>query len=325
MNDPNAGPTRRLVALGLAVSLGTLTPASAQPRAEAASPAPGGPGAPGGGEPRTVLLARPLKRKLLPGAEATEEAETWAFADDGAVPVLRFRKGEEVSVRLVNETPSPLSLHWGGVRGPNAADGVAGLTQPAVAPGASFDYRFTPPDPGTFLLRPLAPGHAGEAAGRGLAGLLVVEEPEPPAVAADHVLLVWDRRLEPSGAFAPFGAPAEAALAGRLGNRLATDAGEAPKRIEVAPGTRIRLRAANASNARIMRLRFDGLKVFVAAVDSQPADNFEPLRASLPFPPGTRYDLMIEAPAEAGAKGAVVALIGEGVALAEIVAAAPSA
>jgi FtsP/CotA-like multicopper oxidase with cupredoxin domain len=34
---------------------------------------------------------------------------------------------------------------------------------------------------------------------------------------------------------------------------------------------------------------------------------------------------MIEAPAEAGAKGAVVALIGEGVALAEIVAAAPSA
>ena len=48
----------------------------------------------------------------------------------------------------------PLSLHLHGVRGPNAMDGVGGLTQEPVAPGQSFEYRFTPPDSGTFLIRP---------------------------------------------------------------------------------------------------------------------------------------------------------------------------
>ena len=50
------------------------------------------------------------------------------------------------------------------------------------------------------------------------------------------------------------------------------------------------------------RIRFDGLKVYVLAVDGQPTDTFEPLRATLPFPPGTRYDLMLDMPTEAGAE-----------------------
>ena len=49
-----------------------------------------------------------------------------------------------------------------------------------------------------------------------------------------------------------------------------------------------------------MRLRFDGLKPYVAAVDGQPTDTFEPLRASLPFAPGTRYDLLVDCRTEAG-------------------------
>ena len=69
-----------------------------------------------------------------------------------------------------------------------------------------------------------------------------------------------------------------------------------------------------------MRLRFDGLKPYVIAVDGQPTDTFEPLQASLPFAPGTRYDLLVDLPAEAGTKGAVTALIGDGMPLVELVA-----
>jgi len=45
-------------------------------------------------------------------------------------------------VRLVNRLPVATTVHWHGVRVPNAQDGVAGLTQDAVAPGGSFTYEF---------------------------------------------------------------------------------------------------------------------------------------------------------------------------------------
>ena len=60
-------------------------------------------------------------------------------------------------MRLVNELPEPTSIHWHGVRLPNAMDGVPHLTQPPVAPGASFDYVFRPPDAGTSGTTPTPP------------------------------------------------------------------------------------------------------------------------------------------------------------------------
>ena len=90
---------------------------------------------------------------------------------------------------LRNETPLPLSLHLHGVRGPNAMDGVGGLTQEPVAPGQSLRYRFTPPDAGTFLIRPCVLGGSAEPLERGLSGLLIVEEPNPPQV--DRTSLSW--------------------------------------------------------------------------------------------------------------------------------------
>ncbi|WP_244627507.1 hypothetical protein [Microvirga tunisiensis] len=68
-----------------------------------------------------------------------------------------------------------------------------------------------------------------------------------------------------------------------------------------------------------MRLRFDGLKAYVIAIDGQPTSTFEPLKASLPFAPGTRYDLLVDLAPEAGTAGAVMALIGDGMPLVEIV------
>ena len=53
-------------------------------------------------------------------------------------------------MRLINELPEPTSIHWHGVRLPDAMDGVPHLVQPPVVPGASFDYVFRPPDAGTF-------------------------------------------------------------------------------------------------------------------------------------------------------------------------------
>ena len=104
---------------------------------------------------------------------------------------------------------------------------------------------------------------------------------------------------------------AEAAAGGRLGNRLTVNGREAPETIETAPGSRLRLRFANACNARSMRIRFEDMKVYVAAVDGQPTDTFEPLRSILPFSPGTRYDLLLDIPGQPGPAGRIVALLGQ--------------
>lgn len=299
-------PSRRSVGLGLtagglATGFGRL-PAHSEGQPEA--------------DGETILRAAPARQALWP--EAREPADLWLLNGRTAPPVVSVRHGEEVRVRLVNDTPAPLSLHWHGVRGANAMDGVGGLTQAQVAPGASFSYRFTPPDPGTFLVRPMVPGRSGEPAGRGLAAVLVVQERDPPPIDAEFALVVRDWLATETGTLASFGDPREAALAGRLGNRLVVEGADAPRRIELAAGSRVRLRLANACNARIMRIRFDGLKVYVAAIDGQPTETFEPLRATLPFAPGTRYDLIFDLAAELGKAGAITALVGAGIALAEI-------
>src|SRR5438552_12851134 len=97
-----------------------------------------------------------------------------------AGPTLRARRGGEVRVRLVNDMAEPTAIHWHGVRLPNAMDGVPGLTQAAVEPGASFEYRFVVPDAGTFWYRPSVAASGQRM--RGPFGALLVAETDPVEV-----------------------------------------------------------------------------------------------------------------------------------------------
>lgn len=304
--------TRRATLAGLAASVASLPRLGfAQPAQEAGMV--GGPGT--GLSP--AMVAKPMPRRLRPDAD--REAESWAFNNETAL-TLRIKHGSELRLTLSNETPMPLSLHFHGIRGPNPMDGVGGLTQEPVPPGRSFEYRLTPPDPGTFLIRPCVIGGSAEPLERGLSAVLVVEELDPPQVDRDVAVLVDDWSLAEDGSLSPFGEASGTNPAGRLGNVLTVNGKATPHRVEAPQGRRVRLRLANASNARSMRLRFDGLKPYIVAIDGQPTDTFEPLKASLPFAPGTRYDVLLDLPAEPGATGTVTALIGNGFPLVEIAA-----
>lgn len=301
--------TRRAAAAGLATTLVSLAGgAGAQPAPDAGKPS--GERSPG------TLTAGPTPMRLRD--DAAREAEAWTF-DGQLAPVLRVKQGEEFAVTVRNETALPLSLHWHGLRGPNAMDGVGGLTQRPAAPGESFEYRFMPPDAGTVLIRPCVLGGSAEPQERGLTGLLVVEELDPPRVDRDIALLVDDWALVEDGSLAPFEKTRAPAPAGRLGSWMSLNGKATAQRVEAPTGGRLRLRLANACNARAMRLRFNGAKAHVIAIDGQPTGTFEPLRASLPFAPGTRYDLLVDLGPEPGASATVVALIGDGVPLLEIV------
>ena len=162
-------------------------------------------------------------------------------------------------------------------------------------------------------------GGSSEPCGRGLSGLLIVEEKEPPAVDLDLPVLVTDWLLGDDQSLQPFVLQGSRPPGGTAGSWVTVNRGSPPRPVTARPGARIRLRLANACNARIMRLRFDGGKPTVIAVDSQPTESFEPVRSQLPFAPGTRYDVILDLPVEVGASVNVTALIGPGLPLVRIV------
>jgi len=94
------------------------------------------------------LEARVADIQLLPGKYG--QTRIWGFGGRAPGPEIRVVQGARVQTRVINNLPDATSTHWHGIRIDNAMDGVAGLTQEAIAPGASFDYDFVAPDAGTF-------------------------------------------------------------------------------------------------------------------------------------------------------------------------------
>ena len=95
------------------------------------------------------LTAAKTTKRLVPGAEY-RDASVWAFNRSVPGPELRLKKGDMLSVDFVNELDEGSSIHWHGIRNINAMDGVAGLTQPEVAPNGQFRYQFSLNDAGTY-------------------------------------------------------------------------------------------------------------------------------------------------------------------------------
>jgi FtsP/CotA-like multicopper oxidase with cupredoxin domain len=216
----------------------------------------------------------------------------WSY--DGSVPgpELRVRQGDRVRVVMSNKLGEETTVHWHGIRVPNAMDGVPGLTQPPIRPGESFAYEFTPPDAGTFWYHP----HADtlQQLGRGLAGALIVEEREPVAVDRDLLWFIEDWRLDEGAQIASgFGNRMEAAMSGRVGNTITIN-GRVPDRISVRTGERVRLRVVNATLARICGLRFAEHRPVVVAYDGQPCDPHMPESGRLVLGPAMRADLIID-------------------------------
>lgn len=203
--------SRRAVLLGtgaaLAAGLMRLPGAGAQEMT--------GAGAPPDPDLDLVLRTGVAKAELL--ETGGPKTDVWAYNETVPGPTLIARRGGEIRVRVDNRLDQATTVHWHGVRIDNAMDGVPGLTQPAIAPGASFDYRFRVPDAGTYWYHP----HAGaaEQLGRGLHGLLIVREDTAPATDQELLFVLDDWRLGEDGAIeGSFGNLHDAAHAGRLGN-----------------------------------------------------------------------------------------------------------
>jgi FtsP/CotA-like multicopper oxidase with cupredoxin domain len=228
-------------------------------------------------------------RQALVGSGNPHTA-VWAFNGSVPGPELRFRQGERLRIEVENALAADTTVHWHGIRLPNAMDGVPGVTQKPIGKGARFVYEFDLPDAGTFWYHP----HLGspEQVARGLYGALIVEEREPPVVDRDLVWVLSDWRLDREARIVEnFANPMDASHAGRIGNTVTVN-GAIRESFAVRAGERIRLRLVNASNARIYGLEFEGHEPVLVALDGHPvAPRREPRTV---LGPGMRADLILD-------------------------------
>jgi FtsP/CotA-like multicopper oxidase with cupredoxin domain len=230
------------------------------------------------------IVAAPTELSLVDG----KPLRVWAYNGQVPGPTLRVKLGETVRVKFTNKLPQDTTIHWHGVRLPNAMDGVPYVTQPPVPPGGTFVYEFTPKDAGTFWFHPHV--RSSEQVERGLYGVLVVEGARPAPYSQDLVWVLDDFRLGADGQIAPeFNTRHDLAMDGRWGNAIVVN-GRANSVVKVRSGERIRVRILNSANGRVFLPDFGDLDAEVVAVDglylraSVPAHGFE-------LAPGNRLDV----------------------------------
>jgi zinc transporter, ZIP family len=227
------------------------------------------------------LVARDAPWTLQPGL--TVMAKTYNGVVPG--PTLVVRQGEHVVLEFRNAMSVADTLHLHGIHGgPDAMDGVAGISQPMVAPGGSFRYTFTAQQPGTFIYH----SHDNEQmVNSGLYGPIVVlpAHPRPEErVQRDDVEMLSSWSIQ-----------------NQTENHFTINGKEYPATapIEVRHGERVRLRWINMSSENVHTMHTHGHDMLVIARDAQPVSARD-LQDTILLGPGQRADTVVTANAQPG-------------------------
>ena len=115
-----------------------------------------------------------------------------ATAVNGTVPspVLRWREGDSVTLRVTNQLAVDSSIHWHGILVPTDMDGVPGLSFNGIAPGETFEYRFDVKQSGTYWYH----SHSDFQEQTGMYGAIVIDsrQPEPFTYDREYVVMLSD-------------------------------------------------------------------------------------------------------------------------------------
>jgi manganese oxidase len=89
------------------------------------------------------LTAKVVDWEVSPG----KIVKAWTYNGVVPAPMIKVNVGDKVRLVLHNQLPESTSVHFHGIRVPNAMDGVDPYTQPAVKVGETFTYEFTALEP----------------------------------------------------------------------------------------------------------------------------------------------------------------------------------
>ncbi len=168
-----------LAATGVAASIGVIRGAAAAPQpAPASGPA--------------VLTGSTFDLRIGASSVNLTGRSRTALTINGSLPgpLLRWREGDTVTLRVANALDEETSIHWHGILLPANMDGVPGLSFDGIHPGQSHTYRFPVRQSGSYWYH----SHSGFQEQLGVYGPLVIEprEPEPFDYDREHVLLLTD-------------------------------------------------------------------------------------------------------------------------------------
>lgn len=220
----------------------------------------------------------------IPGGRSVEG---YTVNGESPGPEIRARQGDLVEVTFVNESVADgATLHWHGIDVPNAADGVAGITQDAVPVGGRHVYRFEAADAGTYWYHSHQVSHVQVE--RGLLGAIVIEPAATTTASTDAAGPTNAADLDVTALLHVYGG--QHTLNGRADD----------ERVEAEPGSTVRVRVINTdqgtasvwSAAPFRVLSTDGHDV------NQPTE-VEEQRVLIPA--GGRADVAMQAPARGDA------------------------
>ena len=164
---------RRLLQGAGAASLAGLVPARLLASGQAAQP---------------ILRGTEFDLEIVPAPVNFTGAPQVATAVNGQVPgpVLYWREGDTVTLRVTNRLPVTSSIHWHGILVPAEMDGVPGISFTGIPPGQTFTYRFQVKQSGTYWYH----SHSEFQEQSGLAGSIVIEPKNGERVKADRDYVV---------------------------------------------------------------------------------------------------------------------------------------
>ena len=105
-------------------------------------------------------------------------------------PLLRWRQGDTITMRVRNQLPVTSSIHWHGIVLPADMDGVPGLSFAGIPPGGEYLYRFAVNQSGTYWYN----SHSRFQEQTGLYGPIVIEsrDGERHRAERDYVVMLND-------------------------------------------------------------------------------------------------------------------------------------
>ncbi len=138
------------------------------------------------------LVAQHTRREFLPGAWM----DVWGYNGSMPGPTIEAVEGDRVRIVVHNKLPESTTVHWHGLDVPNRMDGVHGLTQDPIKPGATYTYEFTLHQNGTFFYH----SHGPMQEGMGMAGLFIIHPKKAyePVVDHDFALLIQEWAILPN-------------------------------------------------------------------------------------------------------------------------------
>ncbi|MEO1766164.1 copper resistance system multicopper oxidase [Thiobacter aerophilum] len=101
-------------------------------------------------------------------------------------PILRWKEGDTVTLRVTNRLKEDSSIHWHGILLPYQMDGVPGVSFPGIRPGETFTYRFKVQQSGTYWYH----SHSGMQEQTGMYGAIIIEPRAGQPVRADREYVV---------------------------------------------------------------------------------------------------------------------------------------